>query len=136
MNRFSIRIADKSYTVEVHDPRQSPLTIVVDGEAFNVTVESLQESGTLPTAVDRARVAGVEPADIGGVFHVTAPMPGTILDVAVKVDDQVQQGQVLCALEAMKMKSPIRAAKGGAVQQVNVHEGQSVDHGDLLFVVG
>jgi acetyl-CoA/propionyl-CoA carboxylase biotin carboxyl carrier protein len=62
-------------------------------------------------------------------------MPGTILDVGVRLGDAVQPGQVLCALEAMKMKSPIRAARGGTIRQVRVEEGQSVDHGDLLFVV-
>jgi biotin carboxyl carrier protein len=62
-------------------------------------------------------------------------MPGKILDIAINAGDQVQQGQVLCALEAMKMKSPIRALRAGTVHQVQVHDGQTVDYGDLLFVV-
>jgi acetyl-CoA/propionyl-CoA carboxylase biotin carboxyl carrier protein len=66
---------------------------------------------------------------------MTAPMPGKILDVAVQIGDQVQRGQVLCALEAMKMKSPIRAPRTGTISQMQVTEGQTVEHGDLLFVV-
>jgi acetyl-CoA/propionyl-CoA carboxylase biotin carboxyl carrier protein len=63
-------------------------------------------------------------------------MPGKILDMAVKPGDPVQQDQVLCALEAMKMKSPIRALRAGTVRQIQVHDGQTVDYGDLLFIVG
>ena len=136
MNRFSVRIGSRSYAVEVRDSRQSPMTIVVDGETFDVAVESLAESDTLPVALNQTPAAIVEQAAGVGAYEVTAPMPGTILDIVVQVGDRVQIGQALCALEAMKMKSPIRAARGGVVHQVHVHEGQSVDHGDPLFVLG
>jgi acetyl-CoA/propionyl-CoA carboxylase biotin carboxyl carrier protein len=62
-------------------------------------------------------------------------MPGTILDIAVQMGEAVQPGQVLCALEAMKMKSPIRATRAGTVSEIAVHDGQTVVYGDLLFVV-
>jgi acetyl-CoA/propionyl-CoA carboxylase biotin carboxyl carrier protein len=62
-------------------------------------------------------------------------MPGKILDIAVQVGSQVAQGEVLCNLEAMKMKSPIRSTKGGTVAQVRISEGQTVNFGDVLFVL-
>jgi biotin carboxyl carrier protein len=124
------------YSVEVRDPQQSPMTIVVDGEPFDVVVESLAEADTLPVVLPQTPAAGVEQVAGANLSQVVAPMPGTILDIVIGVGDRVQAGQVLCALEAMKMKSPIRAGRGGVVQQVHVREGQTVDHGDLLFVVG
>jgi biotin carboxyl carrier protein len=66
---------------------------------------------------------------------VTAPMPGTILDIAVEAGDIVQQGDTLCNLEAMKMKSPIRAPGPGTVQQVLISEGQNVAFGEALFML-
>ena len=71
-----------------------------------------------------------------GAEAVTAPMPGTILDIAVKVGDSVQPGDMLCNLEAMKMKSPIRSSSSGTVTQVLIREGQNVGFGDILLTVG
>ena len=144
--RFRITIGDKSYDVEVGDPTESPLTVVVDGETFLVGVQPTSSPDAMPP--EPAEPSG-EPArphgpavprpateEAAGACEVMAPMPGTILDLAVQVGDAVQPGHLLCALEAMKMKSPIRSPQGGTIRQVGVQEGQAVDHGDLLFVVG
>jgi biotin carboxyl carrier protein len=71
-----------------------------------------------------------------GTETVTAPMPGTVLDIIVQVGDVVQQGDTLCNLEAMKMKSPIRSPSQGTVAQVLISEGQNVAFGDVLFTLG
>ena len=132
MDRFRIRIGQRSYDVQVRNPQESPMTIVVDGEEFTVEVEPVEDAPAEEAAVDPRTPAQREQA---GPERVTAPMPGTILDVAVQAGDRVQGGQTLCALEAMKMKSPIRAPRAGTVHRVEIHDGQTVDHGDLLFVV-
>jgi biotin carboxyl carrier protein len=62
-------------------------------------------------------------------------MPGTILDIAVQPGTQVSQGDTLCNLEAMKMKSPIRSPGDGTVAQILVTEGQNVAFGDTLFTL-
>lgn len=131
MRRFRVAIGARFYNVEVGDPKESPLTVIVDGETFSVDLQAVEEAGAPPALSEQAAVSSAE----AGSSQVTAPMPGTILDIAVQTGDQVQQGQVLCALEAMKMKSPIRTLRAGTVRQVQVHDGQTVDYGDLLFVV-
>jgi pyruvate carboxylase len=62
-------------------------------------------------------------------------MPGVILDIAVHTGDEVKKGDALCALEAMKMKSAIRAPKDGVVSKVAVQNGAKVNHNDLLMVI-
>ena len=59
-------------------------------------------------------------------------MPGTILDVRVKVGDSVKQGDVVMILEAMKMENEIYADKDGKVGQVFVQKGASVSTGSPL----
>ena len=63
-------------------------------------------------------------------------MPGTILNVLVKVGDTVTEGQNLMVLEAMKMENEILAPKAGKVVQVAVSKGSTVATGDLLAVIG
>jgi acetyl-CoA/propionyl-CoA carboxylase biotin carboxyl carrier protein len=76
---------------------------------------------------DEAAVAGGE--------RVTAEMQGTILSVAVGEGDEVEPGDVLCVLEAMKMENDVVAERGGTVASVAVSEGESVDMGDTLVVL-
>jgi biotin carboxyl carrier protein len=66
---------------------------------------------------------------------VTAPLPGVVTVISVKVGDAVKPGQDLCILEAMKMNNPIRATFGGVVKTVYVTIGQQVQHGTPLFLI-
>ena len=151
MPTFDLTIQGKRFHVEIPDPAASPLTVIVDGEMFAVELEGTQRTpercapdrpappavtppGHFPPPPRVAVAVPVQPAAgaANGVGEVTAPMPGTILSVDVEVGDVVEPGQVLCVLEAMKMKNPIRAPQGGTVSGVHVTAGQSVAFGDLL----
>jgi biotin carboxyl carrier protein len=66
---------------------------------------------------------------------VTAPIPGTILSVKVKVGASVKPGDVLLTIEAMKMENDIVAPRKGVVKEIRVSEGQTVKYGDVLAVI-
>jgi biotin carboxyl carrier protein len=66
---------------------------------------------------------------------LSAPMPGTVVDVAVSVGQQVRAGDVLLTLEAMKMELPIRAPKDGTVSAVRCAPGELVQPGPLLVEI-
>jgi glutaconyl-CoA decarboxylase len=83
-----------------------------------------------------AAAAPAAPVVTGAGEAVSAPMPGTILKVNVKVGDAVKAGTVLCVLEAMKMENEIMAPKAGTVTQVLATKGGSVDTGAPLVVIG
>jgi pyruvate carboxylase subunit B len=59
---------------------------------------------------------------------LTAPLPGTVVEVFVKAGDKVETGQVVLVIEAMKMKNSIRSVFSGTVSEVLVSAGQSVAH--------
>jgi biotin carboxyl carrier protein len=150
---FDVTIQGKTYHVEIPDPGAHPLQVIVDGQPFEVAIAG---TGTTPVEVrlaeapqpaapppaplptplpplPRVTVARpVAPAGANEGHDIHAPMPGTILAVNVKVGQTVEAGQVVCVLEAMKMKNPIRANSSGTVAEIAVHEGQTVAYGDLL----
>jgi acetyl-CoA/propionyl-CoA carboxylase biotin carboxyl carrier protein len=72
----------------------------------------------------------------GGASEVVAaPMQGTIVKVLVSEGDDVEAGQALCVLEAMKMENSILAHSGGTVEELKVSPGQSVETGAPIAVI-
>lgn len=115
----------------------------VNGTAYNVEVEEVNEvpaACTTPAATPVAAPApAAAPAPVaasGAQSSVTAPMPGSILDVKVKVGDTVDENTVVVLLEAMKMENEVFATAAGKVVAVNVAKGATVNSGDCLVVIG
>jgi len=67
-----------------------------------------------------------------GRQHILAPMPGKVVRLLVNVGDQVDAGQGLLVVEAMKMQNEIRSPKKGKVERLHATEGQAVNAGDVL----
>lgn len=83
--------------------------ITVNGKAYDVAVEEVGGSAAAaPVAAAPVAAAPAAPAPaaapVADGTKVTAPMPGTILDIKVAVGDTVKSGQAICVLEAMKME--------------------------------
>ena len=116
------------------------LKITVNGVVYDVQVEEADGTGVpaapaAPAAAPKAAPAApaAKPAVQGE--EVKAPMPGTIINVPVKVGQAVKTGDVLVVLEAMKMENEIKAAHDATVAAVAVSKGESVDTGALLVTL-
>jgi biotin carboxyl carrier protein len=70
-----------------------------------------------------------------GPSKIKAPMPGKIVRVVVAEGDEVEAGQPLVVVEAMKMQNEIKATKKGKVTKIAVKEASAVNAGDLLAIV-
>lgn len=95
-------------------------------------------AATAPAAAPAAPAAAPAPAASGaqGSIKVTAPMPGTILKMNVKVGDTIKANDLVCILEAMKMENEIFAAEGGTVKSIEAAQGSSVNSGDVIITLG
>ena len=119
--------------------------VTVDGRVFNVVVEEAaasdlpqkQAKGSPECAVGEVAAENrpQPPRGADPVLNVEAPMPGAIIDIAVKCGDDVKEGDVLLILEAMKMENEITAPRAGTVSAVHVQAGDTVEGGAALVAL-
>ena len=130
--KYKVTLNGRTYEVEV----EAGKAMLLDEYEAIAPVAPAAPAAAPVAAAPAAAPAAAAPAVTGAGDAVTAPMPGTILKVNVKVGDAVKAGTVLCVLEAMKMENEIMAPKAGTVTQVLATKGGSVDTGAPLVVIG
>lgn len=109
-------------------------TVTVNGQSYVVQVaEGGDISSVTPAAPVASAPAAAAPA--GGGEPMAAPLAGNIFKVNVAPGQQVNEGDVVIVLEAMKMETEVRAPKSGTVGQVSVKEGDAVKVGATLLTI-
>ena len=121
---LSILIDGRSYQVDIHSDKDAH-EVLIEGEQFDF--ELFDERKSL---LKKSAAMGVE-----GVQEIKSSMPGKIVKILVGEGDEVEQGQGLVVVEAMKMENEIKSPKAGVVKKVGVEEGATVESGALLVVV-
>ncbi|MEK7392529.1 MAG: biotin/lipoyl-containing protein [Fibrobacterota bacterium] len=147
--KMKLSVEGKTFEVQVGDLTAKPVVVMVDGDRMEVWPEDEvvaapvavaapapvafpRHSASVPVPVWKPRKTDVLP---GTENSVIAPIPGVIVEVYVKVGDKVSYGQVVCLLEAMKMRNPLRAAKPGIVTEMKIQPGQHVHYHEPLIVI-
>jgi biotin carboxyl carrier protein len=142
---YLIRLGEQQFEVDLRRVGPAAFSAIVNGRSFDFEV--YQEGEDL-VVVSRDGLARVHLTDRArraiardGARHVTgraemkAMMPGRVVNVLVKVGDNVETGQGVVVIEAMKMENELKAPKAGKVTAVKVQPGQTVEKGDLLVVI-
>jgi acetyl-CoA/propionyl-CoA carboxylase biotin carboxyl carrier protein len=113
--------------------------VEVSGRRFDVRVigEPFAPNGAAPAAARRAPQRRERKGGGGGGVAgvLVSPIQGTVLKVAVQRGAQVEEGALICVIEAMKMENEINAPAAGTVEQLGVSEGGSVATGDTIAVI-
>jgi acetyl-CoA/propionyl-CoA carboxylase biotin carboxyl carrier protein len=109
-------------------------TVEVDGRRFEVRLsEPEPEWRTLAQRRrERVRQGG---AGAPGRDAVVSPMQGTVLAVPVAEGDEVEAGQVICVVEAMKMENEVHAHRAGTIRSLSVEPGQPVTTGQVVCTI-
>jgi len=138
--KYTVRIAEKTYEVEIEDVHARPVIARLNGQEFEVN----PENGIKPNAraernvqKEAQEIKSFEPPKSQSspslnVNEMTAPLPGTVIEVFVRAGDQIEAGQVILMIEAMKMKNSIRSIRAGRISEVLVSANQTVAHKQIL----
>ncbi|WP_370229161.1 pyruvate carboxylase [Cognatishimia sp.] len=86
----------------------------------------------VPNRLVKSATAARPKAEVGNANHVGAPMPGVVASVGAIVGQEVQEGDLLLTIEAMKMETGIHAERDAVVKAVHVQAGGQIDAKDLL----
>jgi acetyl-CoA/propionyl-CoA carboxylase biotin carboxyl carrier protein len=137
---FSSLASQARPAVSVGDgPVRKDVTAEVDGRRITValwmpdpTEDGLPRATSTAAKPRRQHHAGVLGS---GSNSVTVPMQGTIVKVSVEVGQEVEAGQTVMILEAMKMENSVNAERAGVVMSINVSSGDSVSAGDVVAVI-
>ncbi len=118
---YTATVEGKSFNVQV----VSDDTVTVDGKTFKVNVATGKAS-----AAPAAAAAGS-----GKTYEVTSPLPGTVVRTCVEPGDEVEAGEELLIIEAMKMETPVKAEKGGTVVEFLVAPKEVITAGQAIVVI-
>jgi glutaconyl-CoA decarboxylase len=152
MTEHVLKIGGKEYRAEVIELTSGRAKVVVNEVEYDVELVSLGRKKIAPMDIASRPAVAPPPSPIhapapavqapqrtvsmlAGQSAVLAPMPGSIFQMRVKEGQQVQAGQVLLVMEAMKMENPVNAPIDGTVAKVLVREGDNVGEGDLLIEI-
>lgn len=159
MGKYNFRINGHDYQVDVNSVEGGIADVTVNGTDYKAELADAVpapaqqavrpapqtvSTGT-PAVTPASRATGQAPqaaqaatptAPQGKGEVVTAPLPGVILDIKVKVGDAVKAGQTVAVLEAMKMENEIESTASGTVTAVNAGKGDSVLEGAAIITIG
>jgi biotin carboxyl carrier protein len=142
---WKCRLDGKEIRVDAVLPRRDVLSLIVDGQAFEVKREQTPTDLHMWVGSTRFAVELRDPrsllarkgsaADEKGPRKIVAPMPGRVVRLLVAEQAEVEAGQGMIVVEAMKMQNEIKSPKKGIVKKMVAAAGAAVNAGDVLAIV-
>lgn len=145
---FHVTVGDREYIVDAARVRPGTWSLLIDGRSIIVDIDERHTGTTLclgrnefTVDIDDARRkqlarAMAQSGAAGGRGEIIrAPIAGKVVKLLATEGDEVEVGQSVAVLEAMKMENEIKAERGGQVSALHVTEGQSVETNDKLLTL-
>ena len=153
MNKYQYKVKGVDYEVEIAEVEGNIAKVNVNGIPFEIELQKPINAAKHPT-MSHPKVDAPKPATTaapvqqapqpapatqaaaGAGTPIKAPLPGTITDIKVQVGQQVNAGDTVIVLEAMKMQNNIEAEQSGQVTSILVKQGDTVMEGAVLLTIG
>src|SRR5215510_11044906 len=137
----------RRYEIDLQHSFEKRLVLINDGHVFECRVDGIVESGSpvnVTVGTNHYAIALADPKRLrsaitagahgSGAARIAAPMPGKVVRVLAESGSQVEAGQGIVVVEAMKMQNEMKSPRAGTVT-VNVEVGATVNGGDVLAVI-
>ena len=132
----------REFPVDVIFSQTGVLSLLVDGKSYEVKQEAAGAESNIVVGHDRFRAAVRDPRSLRsrrrdkdsgqGVKRILAPMPGKVVRILALPGTEVEAGQPVLVIEAMKMQNELKSPKKGKVKRLAVNEGAAVEAGQVL----
>ena len=142
--RWSCRLDGRDFEIDAILTRPDVLSLRIGDLAYEVKSERVANDlhlwvgsacFTVEARDPRSLRGRTRTGDDHGPRKITAPMPGKVVRLLVHEGDEVEAGQGVAVVEAMKMQNEIKSPKKGTIQKILVSEGAAVNAGDVLAIV-
>lgn len=136
----------RSYVLEVSEPEPNVFLFKNENKITEVDVSPVSQ-GIIETRVGphefqvklidpkRLRGTATDDAAVDGRAEIRTAMPGKVVRVVAAVGDEVEKGDGIIVVEAMKMQNELRSPKAGTVREIRFDEGTTVNSGDILAII-
>ena len=142
---WTCKLDGRDFPVDVVSPQPGLLSLLIDGRSYDVKQEIVASETNVVVGHERFHTVVRDPrslrgrraADSGGqgARKITAPMPGKVVRILAGAGAQVEAGQAVLVIEAMKMQNELKSPKKGKVSKLTVSEGDAVETGQTLAEV-
>ena len=135
----------REFQLDARETQPGVLSLLLEGRSYEIKRE-MTPAGVVVSVDNRRYAAEVgDPHSLrtrrvagdgdSGPQRITAPMPGKIVRIQVAEKAQVEQGQGILVIEAMKMQNELKSPKKGVVRKILVKEGMTANAGEVLVIV-
>lgn len=145
--RVFARVDDREYELVASEPEPNVYLLKHNGRIHEFYVSpsqpgspqivSSQERDVEVTLIDPKRLRGSAGAGgaADGLAEIRTMMPGKLVRIIANEGDEVQKGDAIVVVEAMKMQNDLKSPKDGVVKEIRINEGSTVSAGDVLAVI-
>ncbi len=136
MKQFNVTVNGKTYAVEVEEVGAGQGGFTYQPVQQAPIQQAVQAAPVQAAPVQQApKAQAPKAAPVSGGELMSAPMPGTILDILVTEGQTVKKGEIILILEAMKMENEIAAAVDGVVSKIYTSKSSTVSAGDPMLTI-
>jgi biotin carboxyl carrier protein len=139
---WQCKVDDRSLSVNTVITTQGVLSLILDGHSWQVMQESTATETNIVIGHERFSTTMPDPRSLRsrrrdgggdkGPKKITAPMPGKVIRILAQAGDEVQAGQGVLIIEAMKMQNELKSPRQGKVRKLLVEEGALAEAGQIL----
>ena len=146
-DQLEVSVDGRTFDIDISEPESGVFLLKHDGNIYEAFVSTDTQSGATKVTIKgvefdvslfdprRLRSASGSDHDSGGIAEIKTAMPGKVVRILVAKDGEVQKGDGVIVVEAMKMQNEMKAPKNGKVKNVAVQEGDTVGAGEVLVTI-